>query len=231
MSNTDNSSVGILYIVGTPLGNPQDISVRAVGILGQADLIAAEDTRCTGILLKENNITTPQTSYHDHNKDQKSKQLIKELLQGKQIALVTDAGMPGISDPGYVLVKEAIAAGVKVVPVPGPSAVTCALSVSGFPTDRFIFEGFLDRKAGKRRKQLEQLKDEKRTIVLYESPHRLLKMLQDVEDIFGERRLCIARELTKKYEEILYLTCREAIIHFTKRNPKGEFTIVISGSK
>ncbi|MFH1429796.1 MAG: 16S rRNA (cytidine(1402)-2'-O)-methyltransferase [Candidatus Margulisiibacteriota bacterium] len=231
MPQKANSSTGTLYIVGTPLGNLEDISARAVKVLAGADLIAAEDTRCTGILLKENDIRVPQTSYHDHNKDQKSKQLIKELLQGRQIALVTDAGMPGISDPGYVLVKDAIAAGVKVVPVPGPSAVTCALSISGFPTDRFIFEGFLDRKSGKRRKQLEALKDEKRTLVFYESPHRLLKMLQDVEDTFGERRLCIARELTKKYEEILYLTTREAIIIFTNKNPKGEFTIVIEGSK
>jgi 16S rRNA (cytidine1402-2'-O)-methyltransferase len=223
---------GTLYIVGTPLGNLSDMSPRAAQTLMTVDLIAAEDTRHTGILLKDQEITTPQTSYHDFNKHTKAPYLVELLKSGKRIALVSDAGMPGISDPGYLLVKSAIEAGIPVVPIPGPSAVTTALSVSGLPTDRFVFEGFLPRKPSHRRKHLEALKEEPRTLVFYESPHRLTKTLQDVREIFGNRRLCVCREMTKKFEEILHVSVEDAIIHFTeKKLPKGEFTLVIAGAE
>ena len=222
---------GKLFLVGTPLGNFDDISQRAIDTLNNVDLIAAEDTRCTGLLLKAKAIKTAKTSYHEFSKDHKQNTLIEKLLNGQNIALVTDAGMPSISDPGYHLVKEAISKQIPVIAIPGPTAVTTALAVSGLPTDRFVFEGFLPRKASQRQKHLTELLSEKRTIVIYEAPHRLEKMLADALSILGDRECCITREMTKKYEEILYLTLGKAIIHFSKFKPRGEFTIVISGAK
>ena len=225
------NKTGVLYLVGTPIGNPNDLSQRAIDTLNKVDLIAAEDTRRTGLLLKEKAIKTAQTSYHEFNKQQKQMVLIQKLQAGQNIALVTDAGMPGISDPGYNLVNEAIVQQIQIIAIPGPTALTTALAVSGQPADRFVFEGFLPRKAGQRQQRLTELIDEKRTIALYEAPHRLEKLLTDALNILGDRDCCITREMTKKYEEILYLTLAKAIIHFSKYKPRGEFTIVIAGAK
>ena len=170
-------------------------------------------------------------SYHDYNERGRSAELLQRLLEGKSVALISDAGMPAIADPGYRLVKAATEAGVRVVPVPGPSAAITALAVSGLPSDRFVFEGFLPRKPSHRRKRLELLKEEARTLIFYESPYRIVSTLTDVLAIFGDRQLCVCRELTKTYEEILNVTASEAIMIFTqKKQPKGEFTIVIAGS-
>ena len=223
---------GILYIVCTPIGNLEDMTFRGVRILQTVDLIAAEDTRHTGKLLQHFQIQTPQLSYHDHNRTTRIPQLIEKLRTGQAIALVSDAGMPGISDPGYELVKACISEGVAVVPIPGASAVITALSAAGLPTDKFVFEGFLLAKTTQRRQQLELLKAETRTMVFYESPHRLKASLQDLEDIFGgERQIVMARELTKFYEEFWRGTITDAISYYgeRKKEPQGEYTLVISG--
>ena len=221
---------GVLYIVGVPIGNLEDITIRAVKILSKVDLIASEDTRKAGLLLKYHNIKTPTTSYHDHNKTRKCPQLISILKKNKSIAIISDAGTPSIADPGYYIVKEAISNSIPVQPIPGPSAGITALSISGLPSDKFVFEGFLPKKTSQRKKRLEELSLESRTIIFYESPHRLVKMLEDLQTHLGTRSLCISRELTKTFEEILYTTTQEAIINFTKnKKPKGEFTIVVKG--
>ena len=227
-----DANAGILYIVGTPIGNLEDMTVRAVRILQTVDLIAAEDTRHTGKLLHHFQIKTPQISYHEHNRMIRVPELVAKLQQGLAIALVSDAGMPGISDPGYELVKACAEEGFTVVPIPGASAVIAALSASGLPSDRFIFEGFLPAKSQARRTHLESLQSESRTIVFYESPHRLRATLQDLADLLGgDRKITLARELTKLHEEFWRGTTAEAIELHTKREPQGEYTIVVAGAE
>ncbi|NDJ16843.1 16S rRNA (cytidine(1402)-2'-O)-methyltransferase [Myxacorys almedinensis] len=222
---------GTLYIVGTPIGNLEDMTFRAVRILQTVDLIAAEDTRHTGKLLHHFQIKTPQISYHDHNRTTRTPELLSRLQQGTSIALVTDAGMPGISDPGYELVKVCADAGVLVVPIPGASAVITGLSASGLPSDRFAFEGFLPAKEKDRRAQLEVLRSDPRTLIFYEAPHRVLKTLQDMAEVIGrDRAITIARELTKLHEEFWRGTVGDAIVKISDRDPQGEFTLILSGA-
>jgi len=221
-------SSGTLYVVATPIGNLKDITARAVEVLKGADLIAAEDTRHTKILTDYYGISVPLTSYFEHNRMTKGDYLIKLLKEGKSIALVSDAGTPGISDPGSHIIGLAIKSGIEVIGVPGPAAIILGLIVSGMPTDRFIFEGFLPNKSGSRKNKLKELKDEKRTIVFYESPHRISKTLCDILDVFGDIRICVARELTKKFEEILRARTSEIIAHLGKSKPRGEFLIVMN---
>jgi 16S rRNA (cytidine1402-2'-O)-methyltransferase len=218
-----------LYLVGTPIGNLEDITFRAIRILQSADLIAAEDTRHTGKLLQHFQINTPQMSYHEHNSQQRIPQLLQKLQNGEAIALVTDAGMPGISDPGYELVCACVENQITVVPIPGPSAVIAAVAAAGLPCDRFVFEGFLPVKGKSRQARMDALKDEPRTAVLYESPHRMVKTLSDLAATLGpDRLITVARELTKRYEEFWRGSLHEAIVHFEKNVPKGEFTVAIA---
>lgn len=225
-----DSKPGILYVVGTPIGNLEDMTFRAVRILQTVDLIAAEDTRHTGKLLQHFQITTPQISYHEHNSNSRISELLQQLGSGKAIAIVTDAGMPAISDPGFELVKACVEAGISVVPIPGPSAVITALSAAGLPTEKFVFEGFLPTKNQDRQERLEFLQAEARTIVFYESPHRLRQTLQDLADVLGQDRcLVLARELTKLYEEFFRGKIGDAIAYYTEREPQGEYTLVVAG--
>ncbi|RCJ18284.1 16S rRNA (cytidine(1402)-2'-O)-methyltransferase [Nostoc minutum NIES-26] len=222
---------GTLYVVGTPIGNLEDITFRAVRILQTVDMIAAEDTRHTGKLLQHFQIKTPQLSYHEHNRNSRIPELLEHLTNGKAIALVSDAGMPGISDPGYELVKACIEAGITVVPIPGASAAITALSAAGLPTNRFVFEGFLSPKAQQRREHLESLQTESRTLIFYESPHRLRETLQDLAEVWGsDRQIVLARELTKLYEEFWRGTIAEAIVHYSQREPQGEYTLLVAGT-
>lgn len=224
------STAGILYLVATPIGNLEDITFRAVRILKEVDLIAAEDTRHTGKLLHHFQIETPQISYHEHNAQTRIPQLLEKLQVGQTIALVSDAGMPAISDPGYELVCACAEANIVVSPIPGAAAVVSAVAASGLPSERFTFEGFLPVKGKSRTEQLKQLATEPRTMVLYESPHRLLKTLADLQTHLGtERQVTIARELTKRYEEFWRGTVSAAIDHFTTHEPRGEFTVAIAG--
>ena len=218
---------GTLYVVATPIGNLEDITLRALRVLKEVDLIAAEDTRRTRVLLSHYGIHTPMTSYFEHNKLKKGDFLVSRLSEGKAIALVTDAGTPGLSDPGFHLVRLARSAGILVVPVPGPSALTAALSVSGIPADRFIFEGFLPVKAGRRLAHLHALRALERPIVLYESPHRLLKTLAAIEEVCGAIEITLLRELTKKFEEIRCGSPAQLIAHFAREGTRGEFTLII----
>lgn len=223
------STVGTLYLVGTPIGNLEDITLRALRILREVSLIAAEDTRHTRKLLARYDIHTPTTSYFEHNKLAKLDAILSALEAG-DVALVSDAGMPGISDPGYELVRAALERGFPVVPVPGPSAIVAALAASGLPTDAFVYVGFLPRKAGERRRVLESLREERRTLVLYEAPHRLLDTLADILDTLGDRPVAIARELTKVHEEIWRGMVSGARAHFAGREPRGEFTLIVGGA-
>jgi len=216
---------GTLYIVSTPIGNLKDITFRAIEVLKSVDLIAAEDTRHTKILTAHYGIKMPLTSYFEHNKITKGEYLIKLLKEGKTIALVSDAGTPGISDPGSHIIKLALENDIKIEQIPGPSAVICGLVLSGMPTGRFIFEGFLPSKPGARKNRLKEFLNEKRTIIFYESPHRLLKTLKDIHDIFGDIMVACLRELTKKFEEVRRQKVSELIEHFTKNKPLGEFVI------
>lgn len=221
---------GTLYVVGTPIGNLEDITFRAVRILQTVDIIAAEDTRHTGKLLQHFQVKTPQVSYHEHNRTSRIPELLEHLSNGKAIALVSDAGMPGISDPGYELVKACIDAGIPVVPIPGASAAITALSAAGLPTDRFVFEGFLPAKSQQRQKHLESLQTESRTLIFYESPHRLRDTLQDLAEVWeSDRQIVLGRELTKLYEEFWRGTIAEAIAHYSQREPQGEYTLVVAG--
>ncbi|MCL0059125.1 16S rRNA (cytidine(1402)-2'-O)-methyltransferase [Dehalococcoidia bacterium] len=215
-----------LYVVATPIGNLEDVTLRAIRVLHEVGLIAAEDTRRTKRLLCAHQIKTPLTSYHEHNKRAKLPYLLRALEHG-DVALISEAGMPGINDPGYDLVLAAIDRDVKVVPVPGPSAIPTALAVSGLTTEQFIHLGFLPRKKGARRKLLQSIAAESRTIVAFETPHRLRSALVDLGEVLGERRLAICREMTKLHEEIFRGTVSQAIEHFAK--PRGEFTLVIEG--
>ncbi|MEH2109143.1 16S rRNA (cytidine(1402)-2'-O)-methyltransferase [Nostoc sp.] len=221
---------GTLYVVGTPIGNLEDITFRAVRILQTVDIIAAEDTRHTGKLLQHFQVKTPQVSYHEHNRTSRIPELLEHLVNQKAIALVSDAGMPGISDPGYELVKACIEAGIPVVPIPGASAAITALSAAGLPTDRFVFEGFLPAKTQQRQEHLESLQTESRTLIFYESPHRLRDTLQDLAEVWGsDRQIVLGRELTKLYEEFWRGTIAEAIAHYSQREPQGEYTLVVAG--
>ena len=215
-----------LYVVATPIGNLEDISLRALRVLREVKLIAAEDTRKTRRLLTAYNIKTPTTSYYEHNKQTKLDYILDCLRDG-DIALVSEAGMPGISDPGYELIVAASQRGIAVVPVPGPSAITTALAISGLPTDSFTYIGFLPRKANARRRLLESTADETGTIIALESPHRLLAAMNDILLTLGDRRIAVCRELTKLYEEVFRGTVSGAIKHFAE--PRGEFTLVIEG--
>ncbi len=222
-------SAGTLFLVSTPIGNLSDISLRALEVLKSVDLIAAEDTRHTGLLLSHYNLKALLTSYHDFNQRAKAPQLIEKLLSGESIAVVSDAGTPGISDPAYNLVNLAIKDSIPVIPIPGPAAFISALIVSGLPTDRFVFEGFLPIKSGRRKRRLEELKTEPRTILLYESPHRLLRTLSDLSDYLGNRRISVSRELTKKFEETVRGSILEVKEYFAKKSIKGEFVLVVEG--
>jgi len=222
---------GTLYIVATPIGNLEDITLRAVRVLGEVGLIAAEDTRRTRILLDAHGIGTPLTSLYDRNELKKSGHLIDKLREGTDIAYVSDAGTPGVSDPGYVLVRKAIAQSIRVVPVPGPVAAVAALNVSGLPMDSFAFFAFLPSRSGKRRNFLESLRGEGKTMVFYESPNRLVSALKDIGDVLGDRQIAVSRELTKIYEETLRGTVGEVIESLRGKKVKGEITVVVSGAQ
>lgn len=219
-----------LYLVPTPIGNLEDMTMRAIRIMKEADIIAAEDTRNTKRLCNYFEIDTPLTSYHDHNKEYGGEKLLQFLREGKTIALVSDAGMPGISDPGYDIAVKAIEEGFAVVPLPGANAALTALIASGLPTQPFYFHGFLSRYKKERREGLEQLKKRQETVLLYEAPHRLKDTLKDMQTIMGERRIVLARELTKKFEEFLRGTIDEALEWATNNEVRGEFVIVIEGT-
>ena len=225
--------LGKLYIVATPIGNLEDMTLRGIRTLKEVDLIAAEDTRHTGKLLKHFDISTPQISYHEHNSRLRGQELVSKLEQGSNIALVSDAGMPGISDPGAELIAGAIAAGVSIIPIPGVSASITALVSSGLATERFVFEGFLPSQGKQRKERLQGLKNEVRTIILYEAPHRLLTTLKDLAQVLGqERSLVLGRELTKIHEEFWRGDFQGAIALYTEQSqPKGEYTLVIAGSQ
>jgi len=225
----DGPAKGVLYIVSTPIGNLDDITLRALKTLRHVDLIAAEDTRRTRKLLSFFDIHTPLVSYFEHNELKRLDKLLSRMKTGKEIALVSDAGTPGISDPGYRLIQQAIERGIPVSPIPGPSAVITALSISGLPTDSFYFAGFLPKKGGKRRKLLEKLGDLDGTSILYESPHRLMKTLEDLLEVCGDRQIVITRELTKAFEEAIRDNIREVINILEGRRIKGEVTIVLGG--
>ena len=219
----------MLYIVSTPIGNLKDITYRAVETLKNVDLIAAEDTRHTRILCSHYSIETPLTSYFEHNKIKKAEHILKLLKEGREIALVTDAGTPGISDPGYHLIRLAKQNNIPITAVPGPTALINALSLSGLPCHNFVFEGFLPMKSAARRKKLEQFRQEKRTLIFYESPHRIVRVLGDIESILGNPPVVCARELTKKFEEIKEGPAGELREYFTKKKPRGEFVFLIGG--
>jgi 16S rRNA (cytidine1402-2'-O)-methyltransferase len=230
MAMTDTKP-GCLYIVSTPIGNLEDITLRALRILKEVSVVAAEDTRHTQKLFNHFQIHTPLTSYHDHNKEEKTEILLQRLKEGHSLALVADAGTPGISDPGYYLINCCIQAGIPVSPIPGPAAFLAALSVSGLPTDAFLFEGFLPKKQTGRLKHLLALKEEPRTIILYESPHRLIRCLHDLYEAWGDRRAVVARELTKMYEEIVRGRLSQIIPKMEGRSIRGEITLVIEGNR
>ncbi len=215
-----------LYIVATPIGNLEDISLRALRILGEVALIAAEDTRKTRRLLSAYGIKTPLTSYHEHNKEAKLPYLLSRLESG-DIALVSEAGMPGISDPGYELVVAVAQRSASIVPIPGPSILVTALAVSGLPTDQFVYLGFLPRRQTQRRRSLEKIAADERTLVAFEAPHRLVATLGDILSVLGDRRIAVCREMTKLYEEVFRGTVSAALAHF--KEPRGEFTLVIEG--
>jgi 16S rRNA (cytidine1402-2'-O)-methyltransferase len=217
---------GILYIVSTPIGNLEDITMRAVRVLKEVGLIAAEDTRRTKILLDAHGISNTLTSFHSHSPERKALEIIKKIKEGLSVALVSDSGTPGISDPGSVLISECINNDIAVTAVPGPTALVTALVVSGKPTHKFVFEGFLSNKGARRKKQLEELAQETRTVIVYESPHRIISFLKDFGEVAGEREVVIARELTKKFEEIRRATASEHLEHFLEHKPRGEFIVV-----
>ncbi len=220
---------GMLFLCATPIGNLQDMSPRVKDTLSQVDIIAAEDTRNSRRLLSAFDIHTPMTSYHEYNKVEKARQLILSMQDGKNIALITDAGTPAISDPGEVLVSMCQEAGITVTSLPGPAACITALTLSGLSTRRFCFEGFLPSDKKERREVLQELCEEVRTIILYEAPHHLVKTLQDLYETLGERRITICRELTKKFETILPTTLEQALSKYESEEPRGEYVLVLEG--
>ena len=222
--------LGILYIVATPIGNLEDITLRALRVLKEVAVVAAEDTRHTQILLSHYDIHTPLTSYHEHNEKTKSQELVTRLARGQNVALVSDAGTPAISDPGFRLVVRAIRAGVRIIPVPGASALTAVLSASGLPTDRFVFEGFLPARKTQRRERLQTLRDETRTLIFFEAPHRLKDTLGDIRELLGNREAVLAREVSKIHEEFLRGPVSELVRALGSDAIRGEVTLIISGS-
>ncbi|MDP2627028.1 MAG: 16S rRNA (cytidine(1402)-2'-O)-methyltransferase [Candidatus Rokubacteria bacterium] len=224
-------SAGTLYVVATPIGNLEDLTLRALRVLKEVDLVACEDTRRTRVLLSHFGIHVAMTSYFEHNKLSKGERILRTLRDGRSVALVTDAGTPGISDPGFLLVRQAREAGIPVVPVPGPSAVVAALSAAGVPADRFVFAGFLPVKPGRRISSLMALREVEMTVVCYESPHRLLASLEAVAAVFGEVPMVLARELTKQFEEIVEGTPQALSERFTGGPIRGEFTFIIPYTK
>jgi 16S rRNA (cytidine1402-2'-O)-methyltransferase len=222
---------GTLYLVATPIGNLEDITLRALRTLKECDIVAAEDTRRTGQLLKHFGISKPLLSYFQFNEAKRSEEIIDRLRRGEKVALVTDAGSPGISDPGERVVKAAIAAGFRVEPVPGPSALVAALTASGLPTEEFNFIGFLPHKSGQRRKKLEALKAFEGTLVLYESPYRIEKLLAELNEVFDERQVVLARELTKRFEEFIRGRAAELLAVAKQRSLKGEFVVLVRGAE
>jgi 16S rRNA (cytidine1402-2'-O)-methyltransferase len=221
---------GILYLVATPIGNLEDITFRALKTLKEVQLIAAEDTRHTGLLLKHFQINTPLSSFYSYNQKEKAPELIDKILSGVNVALVSDAGTPGISDPAVSLVAKAVKAGIKVVPIPGATALISALIASGLDTSQFVFTGFLPVKPGRRAKAIEQLTRETRTIVIYESPHRISRTLQELADVFKSRQSAVCREITKMFEEFERGSLSELADRYQRKTPKGEFVIVIAGN-
>ncbi len=221
--------MGILYIVPTPVGNMEDMTFRAVRILKEADVVLAEDTRTSGILLKHYDIHNQLLSHHKFNEHGTSAGIVQRLLAGQTVALISDAGTPGISDPGFFLVREAVRANVRVECLPGATAFVPALVASGLPCDRFCFEGFLPQKKG-RQSRINALRDEERTMVFYESPYRLVKLLQELFLAFGaDRKVCVTREISKVHEQRVRGTLADALVHFTEIEPRGEFVIVVAG--
>lgn len=229
MDDLDRTENGRLFIVATPIGNLEDITVRALRVLREVGLVAAEDTRRTRILLNAYQIDTPVTSLYEHNERQKSSFIVSRIMEGTDVAYVSDAGTPGISDPGYHLIRTAVESGIQIVPIPGASAVIAALSVSGLPIDRFVFHGFIPVRSGRRRRLFEELRRETATIVFYESPKRIVDALLDASSVLGERRIVVMREMTKVYEEILRGSFSEVIDTLKGRSVKGEITVVIEG--
>ena len=227
---TSNLAPGVLYIVATPIGNLEDITYRAVRILKEVDLIAAEDTRHSRKLLTHFGISKPLTSYYDHNQQLKGQQILAALTAGKNVALISDAGTPGISDPGFQLVREAVAQGVTVVPIPGASAVITAISAAGLPTDSFTFIGFLPNKQGKRREKIASLQQEARVLVFYEAPQRLAATLADLADLLGQRPAAVARELTKLHEEFVRGSLPELAARFATAGVKGEVVLLVGAA-
>jgi 16S rRNA (cytidine1402-2'-O)-methyltransferase len=225
------SAGGPLYVVATPIGNLEDVTLRALRVLREADLIACEDTRRTRALLSHFDIHTPVTSYFAHSKRETGERLLRALQDGRAVALVTDAGTPGISDPGFRLVREARAAGIPVVPIPGPSAAVAALSAAGIPADRFVFDGFLPVKPGRRRKRLRDLRALGMTVVCYESPHRILATLEAIGQVWGDVPLIMARELTKQFEEIVEGAPAHLRARAAATGPRGEFTLLIPAAR
>lgn len=222
---------GTLYVVSTPIGNLEDITLRALRILKEVAIIAAEDTRHTQKLLSHFDIHTTLTSYHDFNKEEKTPVLLSKMAEGASIAIVSDAGTPTLSDPGFYLIREAIRAGLPVSPIPGPAAALAALAVSGLPPDRFVFEGFLPKKKGARTRRLEQLKPDPRTLIFYESPFRIVGLLEEIKTILGDRPVVVAREITKMFEEFIRGSVTEVLEKIGKKTVKGEITLVVGGNR
>ncbi|MEO0091951.1 MAG: 16S rRNA (cytidine(1402)-2'-O)-methyltransferase [candidate division WOR-3 bacterium] len=220
-----------LYIISTPIGNLRDITLRALDVLRKVDFIACEDTRHTGLLLKHYNIKNNLISFYEYNKKSRTSEIIKMIKQGAKVGLVSDAGTPGISDPGFYLIRAAIAENILVTAIPGPSALLSAIVISGLPSDRFVFEGFLPKREGRKRKKLMELKDESRTMVFYDSPHRIIKSLITIQEIFGDRKIVLARELTKKFETVLRGNISEIISQLSDKKIKGEIVLVVAGKE
>ena len=231
LENTDNKKIlfPALYIVSTPIGNLSDITLRALEVLKQVDLIACEDTRHSGILLNHYNIKNKLTSFYEYNKKERTPEIVNLLKQGKSVALVSDAGTPGISDPGFYLIREVITQNLSVVPIPGPSALLSALVISGLASNRFAFEGFLPKRDGRKNKKLQGLKNETRTMVFYDSPYRVLDSLRDMLEIFGDRKMVLVRELTKKFETVMRGKISEIIAQIENSKIKGEIVLVVEG--
>jgi 16S rRNA (cytidine1402-2'-O)-methyltransferase len=221
---------GSLYVVSTPIGNLEDITLRAITVLRGVDLVAAEDTRKTRFLLDHLGIRKPLVSYYSHVEERRTAQLLRQFAEGKTVAVVTDAGTPGISDPASFLIRGALEHGIPVIPVPGPTALLAALVVSGLPMDRFVFEGFLPVKKGRKTKW-EQLRGEERTVVLYESPFRIVRTVEEIVEYLGDRRIAVARELTKRFEEVERGIASEVLERLRRKHPRGEYVVVVAGSR